>query len=179
MVGRLTILTLLILLAGVGFEARPHGSSQPSPRPSAPSASDHNLAIIINRTNPLDDVSLAELRKIFRGERSHWKNGRRVTLVMMEQGHEERTAALRDLCEMSENEFNRHFLQRIFTGEVFVSPKTLATPVGVRKFVFNVPGAIGYVRPSDVDDSVKVLRVNGHLPDEKDYPIQIEPGKYE
>jgi len=61
----------------------------------------------------------------------------------------------------------------LFTGEVFVSPKTLASPVGVRKFVFNVPERLGYVRAADVDDTVKVIRVDGHLPDDKDYALRI------
>jgi hypothetical protein len=75
---------------------------------------------------------------------------------------------------MNETEFSRHFLQGLFTGEVFVSPKTLASPTGVRKFVFNVPGAIGYVRASDVDGTVKVIRVNGHAVDDPEYPLRIE-----
>jgi hypothetical protein len=45
--------------------------------------------------------------------------------------------------------------------------------VGVRKFVFNVPGAIGYLRPEDVDDSVKVVRIDGHLPSDAEYPLKI------
>ena len=86
----------------------------------------------------------------------------------------ERKAVLRDVCHMNETEFSRHFLQGLFTGEVFVSPKTLSTSVGVRKFVFNVPGAIGYLRASDVDGTVKVIKVNGHRPDEAEYPLRIE-----
>ena len=74
---------------------------------------------------------------------------------------------------MSESDFSRHFLQGLFTGELFVSPKTLANPVGVRKFVFNVPGAIGYVRASDVDATVKKRSVDGHLPEDKDYALRI------
>ncbi len=81
---------------------------------------------------------------------------------------------LRDVCRMNETEFSRHFLQGLFTGEVFVSPKTLSTPVGVRKFVFNVPGAIGYLRASDVDGTVKVIKVNGHRVEDPDYPLRIE-----
>jgi len=61
---------------------------------------------------------------------------------------------LRDICQMNETDFII-IPARLFTGEVLVSPKTLATPVGVRKFVFNVPGAIGYLRVSDLDPSVK------------------------
>ena len=131
-------------------------------------------AIIVNQSNPIDDLSLKELRTVFLGERSHWPNGRRITLVMMDQGLVERNAALRDVCHMSETEFGRHFLQGLFTGEVFVSPKTLSTPTGVRKFVFNVPGAIGYVRASDVDETVKVIRINGHRVDDPEYPLRLE-----
>lgn len=132
------------------------------------------LAIIVNQANPTDDLSFAELRHIFLGEKSHWPNGRRITLVMMEPGQPERKAILHDVYMMSETDFNNHFLQGLFTGEVFVSPKTLATPVGVRKFIFNVPGAIGYVRASDTDDTIKVIRIDGRLPDDKDYSLRIQ-----
>jgi ABC-type phosphate transport system substrate-binding protein len=133
-----------------------------------------SLAIIVNRENSVDNLSMAELRTIFLGERGHWPNGRRITLVMMETGQPERDTLVRDVCRLSESDLRRRFLQGLLTGEVLVSPKTLATPVGVRKFVFNVPGAVGYLRPEDVDESVKVIRIDGHLPSEADYPLKIE-----
>jgi len=132
------------------------------------------LAIVVNRENPVESLSMAELRTVFLGERSHWPNGRRITLVMMEPGQPERDTVLRDVCRMSESDLRRRYLQGLLTGEVLVSPKTLANPIGVRKFVFNVPGAIGYLRPEDVDDSVKVIRIDGHLPGDAEYPLKIE-----
>ena len=142
--------------------------------PQAEANGDQDLAIIVNQSNPVDNLSQQELRTVFLGERSHWPNGRRITLVMMEPGFAERKAVLHEIYHMNESDFSRHFMQGLFTGEVFVSPKTLASPVGVRKFVFNVPGAIGYVRASDVDDTVKVIRIDGHLPDDKDYSLRIQ-----
>jgi phosphate transport system substrate-binding protein len=132
------------------------------------------LAIVVNRENPVENLSMAELRTVFLGERSHWPNGRRITLVMMEPGQPERDTMLRDVCRMSEPDLRRRYLQGLLTGEVLVSPKTLANPLGVRKFVFNVPGAIGYLRPEDIDDSVKVIRIDGHLPGDAEYPLKIE-----
>jgi len=132
------------------------------------------LAIVVNRDNPVENLSMAEVRTIFLGERSHWPNGRRITLVMMEPGQPERNAVLQDVCRMSESDLRRKYLQGLLTGEVLVSPKTLASPVGVRKFVFNVPGAIRYLRPEDVDDSVKVIRIDGHLPGDLEYPLKIK-----
>lgn len=166
----LTILTTAVLLLEVSPTAAKGGTS---PTAQA-SVADQNLAIIVNQSNTIDDITLKELRTVFLGERSHWPNGRRITLVMMDPGEPERKAVLRDICRMSETEFSRHFLQGLFTGEVFVSPKTLASPTGVRKFVFNVPGAIGYVRAADVDGTVKVIRVNGHTVDDPEYPLRIE-----
>ena len=170
LLGILTIVATAVLL----LEISPGGAVPMSP--GTPAVVDDTLAIIVNQTNPIDNLSLRELRTVFLGERSHWPNGRRITLVMMDPGLSERKAVLRDVCRMSETEFSRHFLQGLFTGEVFVSPKTLSTAVGVRKFVFNVPGAIGYLRTSDVDSSVKVIKVNGHRPDDADYPLRIELG---
>ena len=141
----------------------------------AAAVSDESLAVIVNQANTIEDLSLNELRTVFLGERSHWPNGRRITLVMMDPGLVERKAVLRDICHMSETEFSRHFLRGLFTGEVFVSPKTLSTPVGVRKFVFNVPGAIGYVKASDVDGTIKVIKINGRGLDDPEYPLRIEP----
>jgi ABC-type phosphate transport system substrate-binding protein len=140
-------------------------------------AAEQALAIIVNQSNPVENFSLDELRKIFLGERSHWPNGRRITLVMLDTTQPERKVVLRDIYGMSEKDFNSHFIQGVFTGAVFVSPKTLATAADVRKFVFNVPGAIGYVRASEVDSSVKVLRVDGHLPEDKDYRFRLSSRK--
>ncbi len=168
LLGVLTIVAAAVLLLEVSAGSAAGGAPAPLAVP------DDTIAIIVNQSNTIDDLSLKELRTVFLGERSHWPNGRRITLVMMDPGLSERKAVLRDVCHMNETEFSRHFLQGLFTGEVFVSPKTLSTSVGVRKFVFNVPGAIGYLRASDVDGSVKVIKVNGHRPEEADYPLRIE-----
>ena len=148
-------------------------ASAGAPTPDEANPPEQNLAIIVNTSNTVEGLSMPELRKVFLGERRHWPNGRRITLVMMEPGQLERKTLIREVCQMNENDFSHHFLHGLFTGEVFVSPKTLASPIGVRKFVFNVPGAIGYVRANEVDSSVKVVRVDGRLPDDREYALRI------
>ncbi len=132
------------------------------------------LVIVVNRANPVDDLSFTELRTIFLGGRSHWTDGRRITLVMRGPGDPERKAILRDVCGMDEDQLKTHFLRGLFTGEILLSPKILATPAGVKKFVFNVPGAIGYLRLSDVDASVKTVRIDNHLPGDKGYRLHAQ-----
>jgi ABC-type phosphate transport system substrate-binding protein len=169
------LLNILFLLM-IGLTTRGITPCVAAPPPPG-GAAEQALAIIVNQSNPVENFSLDELRKIFLGERSHWPNGRRITLVMLDTTQPERKVVLRDIYGMSEKDFNNHFIQGVFTGAVFVSPKTLANPADVRKFVFNVPGAIGYVRASDVDSSVKVLRVDGRLPEDKDYRFRLTAHK--
>jgi ABC-type phosphate transport system substrate-binding protein len=166
----------ILASAALSITALRNGSARtPGFLPPVQAASEQNLAVIVNLSNPVENLSMAELRKIFLGERTHWPSGRRITLVMMEPGQPERAVVLRDICQMNESDFNNHFLHGLFTGEVLVSPKTLATPVGVRKFVFNVPGAIGYLRATDVDASIKVVRVDERAPEDKGYKLHVPP----
>src|ERR1700748_1239618 len=37
--------------------------------------SDQSVAIIVNPSNPVENCSFEDLRKIFMGEKSHWPNG--------------------------------------------------------------------------------------------------------
>lgn len=132
------------------------------------------LAIVVNRSNPIGNLSFGELRKMFLGERSHWPNGHRIAVVMLNYGQPERQTVLRLVYRTDEDGYQDHVLRRMFRGDVFVAPKTLASPEILRKFVFNAPGAIGYLRASDVDDSVKVVRIDGLLPEEENYRLPID-----
>lgn len=161
----------IVSIAALSLASAPSPGRLPEPQIAA----EQNLAIVVNLSNSVDNLSMAELRKVFLGERNHWPNGRRITLVMMESGQPERAVVLRDIYQMNETDFNNHFLHGVFTGELLVSPKILATPVGVRKFIFNVPGAIGYLRASDLDSSVKAVRIDERGPDDKGYKLHVPP----
>ncbi|HEV7993242.1 MAG TPA: hypothetical protein VGP25_15570 [Gemmatimonadaceae bacterium] len=157
-------LRLTLFVFGAALFAAPSVARAQAPEP---------LAIVVNKSNPMNEVSLADLRKIYRGQRGRWTNGKRVTIVMRDPGAPERDAILRSLYGLDEDAYRRGFLQAIFTGEASDAPKMLATPNGVLRFVFNVPGAIGYVRASEVDASVKTLRVDGRLPGDRGYGLEV------
>jgi len=99
---------------------------------------------------------------------------RRFKLVgMLEPGNSERQAVLAQIYKIGEKDFNNYFLHAMFTGEVHAAPKALPSSPEVLKFVLNVPGAIGYVKTPEVNDSVKVVRVESRLPSEKEYPLHL------
>ena len=133
-----------------------------------------SIGIVVNRSNPVDNVSFAELQKIFLGGQSHWSNGRRISVVMLQPGKQDRQAVLAQIYKMDEKDFDKHFSQATGSGDVH-PPKILASSSEVLKYVYNVPGAIGYVRVTEADDSVKMLHVDSRFPGEKDYSIRLHP----
>ncbi|HEX8723362.1 MAG TPA: hypothetical protein VF736_22280 [Pyrinomonadaceae bacterium] len=131
------------------------------------------IAVIVNKSNPVDDLPLAELREYFLAERGHWPNGGgKVRVVMLGQGAPAREAALRLIYNMNEKAYVSYFLGKKFRGETPDEPRQQTSAADVIKFVSFVPGAIGYVRPEEVDASVKVLRVDGLAPGDPGYKLK-------
>ncbi len=166
---------LISLLVAMALAIMPQSEAALEPSFVGPSTEStlEALVVVVNHSNELNNLSFSDLRSIFLGRRSRWADGRRITLVMREPGDPGRRVALREIFGMSEDQLKAHFIRGLYTSEILTSPKTLATPSGVRKFIFNVPGAIGYLRLSDVDASVKAIRVDGLLPEERGYKFHV------
>jgi len=134
----------------------------------------NQLAVIVNKTSSLDDVTTAVLQKYFKADKSKTPDGTKIVIVMQDVGNPDRDAALRTIYKMSEAEYNDFFVGQTFTGAVAAAPKALPSSAAVKQFVAATPGAIGYVRASDADDSVKVLKVDGKSPGDAGYSLPIK-----
>jgi hypothetical protein len=130
------------------------------------------ITIVVHRSNPVDSVSFAELRRIFLLERQTWPHGRRITVVLREPRQPERIEALALIAGMSEAEFERHVLFQTFRGNVGWGPRAIRTADAMLRFVFNAPGAIGHVYASEFDGSVKALRIDGLSHDDPRYRLR-------
>jgi len=172
----LSLLPPIMLLAGTLGATVNGDSHRPTPVPSGgsfPTArAVEALAIVVNKSNSVDNLSFAELRNVFLGERSQWPNGQRITIVMRDPAPE-RDVVLRQIFKMTEPDFSRYLLRSSFTGRVASPPRQLSSAAGVRRFIFNVPGAIGYIKSSEIDDTIKVVRIDGFGPGDSNYKLRI------
>lgn len=156
---------LALLLASASWLVRvPPASAQTPPAPA--------LAIIVHRSNPLDEVTFSELRRIFMLDTQTWPRGRKITVVLREKGQPERAEAIRIICGLSESEYDRHVLFQTFRGSVSIGPRSIQSTALMLRFVNSAPGAIGYVASDQVDASVKVLRIDGLLPGDARYALR-------
>lgn len=131
-----------------------------------------SLALIVHPSNPVDNLTRAELRRIVMLERQTWPHGRKITVILREKGQPERSEAIRLICEMSETDYDRHILFQTFRGTIAQGPRSIRSASAMLRFVFNAPGAIGHVRSDEVDASVKVLRIDGFSAGDPRYPLR-------
>lgn len=130
------------------------------------------IAVIVNEQVPVEDLSLAELRRIFRGERYTWSKGLAITLLMPPQGSPERKVLLQKIYKQrSEAQYQRHWINKLFEDGAQVAPKMTGSPEMSASLAREIPGAIALVPADRIPDGVKVLRIDGKRPGEKGYPL--------
>lgn len=159
------LLLLVLLLSAAAFAATAPLVAQQAP-PGPP------LAIIVHRSNPVDNLTFGELRRIFMLDTQTWPHGRKITVVLRDHGQPERADAIRVVCGLSESDYEKHILFRTFQGNVNIGPRAIQSVAGMLNFVYSAPGAIGYVNADEVDGAVKLLRIDGTLPDDPRYPLR-------
>lgn len=134
------------------------------------------IVVIVNSSNPADNLSVAELKKLFLSERSRWDTGKAVAPVMLGPGAPERTAFLKQVCGMSDADFSKYFVQAAFTGKDATAPKEVSSARDVKSVVAGSPGAIGFVRASEFsagDGGIKAVKVGGAGASDAEYKIKM------
>ena len=139
---------------------------------SAQLAHDGDVAVVVNDETPVTDLSLAEVRKVFLGERQYWNAKLPVVLLIRAPVARERDVVLRVIYQMTEVQFKQYWVAKIFRAEVTAPPKIVYSNDLQYELVSAIPGAIAIVDSRNVRPGVKVLRVDGRLPGDKDYPLR-------
>jgi phosphate transport system substrate-binding protein len=131
-----------------------------------------DLAVIVNKSNPVDNLTKAQLKKLVLGEQGSWPGGKKVSVVLRSPGQPERAIVLRSICGMSEDDFNQHLMKANFGGETGAAPKSLGSAAAVRQLVMSIPGAIGFIRMSEVNDTVRAITVDSVAAGQPGYKVK-------
>lgn len=146
------LIALLILIAGLASAAP--------------------VAIIVSNDVPVDDLSFAEVRKVFLGERQFWNPKLRVVLLMRAPVAPERDVVLRSIYQMSEAQFRQYWISKVFRADVSAGPKIVYSTEMANDLVTAIPGAIAFVDAAQIPKGLKVLKIDGKLPGDKSYPLR-------
>ena len=116
------------------------------------------FVVIVNNANPVASLSMTELRRIFMKQSRMWPNGEPMVPVDWDSTHYLRAVFSKDVLSRSVREMQEYWVQQSMT-QGLTPPSTQRSARAVLRFVASVPGAISYVPPSEVDETVRVMPV--------------------
>jgi len=106
------------------------------------------------------------------GERQYWNSKLPVVLLIRAPAARERDVVLRVIYQMSEAQFKQYWVAKIFRAEAAAPPRIVYSNDMQYELLTALHGSIAFVDSRNIRAGVKVVRVDGHLPGEKDYPLR-------
>jgi len=138
---------------------------------SASVAQAASIAVVVHPSVEVDDLTFAEFRKIVLGDRQFWPGGKRITLIVRAPVADERTILLERVYKMSEAQYRQHWVAKVFRAEIASGPRVVLSNEEAVDLVGVIDGAIAIVGSEDVPEGLKVLKIDGLLPGEENYPL--------
>ena len=130
------------------------------------------VAIVVHPDVDVDNLSLDQLRSIFLAERQHWDDRSRITLLVRAAIAPERDLVLSQIYSMSEDQYRRYWIGKMFRSEVALGPKIVFSTDMLRDLVTVIPGSIGFMPVSQVGPGLKVITIDGMMPGDEGYPLE-------
>jgi hypothetical protein len=135
-------------------------------------AAGDDVAIVVRPDVPVDNLSFADLRRLMRGERQFWTSNLRVTLLVRAPVARERDIVLGKIYEMSEAQFKQYWIAKVFRAEAASGPRIVYSSEAAAELAATIPGAVAFVLAGEAPKGLKVLKIDGHAPGEKGYPLR-------
>jgi hypothetical protein len=131
-----------------------------------------DIAVVVNASNPVNDVSLSELRNMLMGDRRFWRGNVRVKLILREPGTRDRDAVLGLLLKLDNKMFAAHWRAKVFRGEASEEPPCVPSASQIESFLLQNPGGITFMTAKITTPQLKVLRLDGKLPGDPGYALK-------
>lgn len=116
------------------------------------------LTVIAAEKGPPDEMRMAELKSVLKGERQRWSDGTRVFIALFNPNTEPGSKTSQRIFNMTVDQMKKYWLALVFQGRGD-SPVFFKTKEEVEAYVSSTPGAVGVVpQPTSV---AKVISIDG------------------
>lgn len=147
----------------VGF---PAGSAQAEPP---------RLAIVVGEHSPLTQLTRFELKKLYLGADVTDPSGARIVPFHQAASSPDRVAFEEKVLGMSPDEAASYWIDRKIRGQSG-APKAVGSPELVQRVVSKVEHSLAYVRLDQLRPEVRPIAIDGKLPKDPAYPLQVDRG---
>lgn len=127
------------------------------------------LAVVVSSGSKLSDISMAELTSLCKGVRKAWPDGKGFSLVIKDPESPEMRSTAQTLFGVEPAEV-KSIIAKL--NETHMVVYVVETDDQLLHAVESTPGAVGIVDVYSINNSVKVLRIDGKLPFDVGYALR-------
>lgn len=128
-----------------------------------------DIALISNKANHMESMTMAELVKICKGQVAHWPDGKDVSLVTRDPASPEMRIVLEKIYASSKDDVATLIATANHNRANHPAIVVVDSDEAVVKKVESTPGAVGLVDVYAITGGVTVVKVGGKLPLEPGY----------
>ena len=131
-----------------------------------------DIAIIVNKSNAISEITSRDLRRIYLSDKKKWDNGKNIMTLTLSASTKEREVFQSKVLGFTVSELKKYFNDQQIKGKTVKPAKVQKSTKAVEILVSKIPMAIGYLFSDEVKNkNIKILKVDGKLPGESGYPI--------
>lgn len=117
-----------------------------------------DLVVVTSANSPIAGLTRNQVRNIFLGRTATLPDGQTATPIDQPETSPLRNTFYLEVTNRTASEAKAYWARLAFTGRG-MPPLEAENSDDVKKKLNSIPGAIGYINKSELDDSVKVLLV--------------------
>jgi ABC-type phosphate transport system substrate-binding protein len=134
-------------------------------------AAARDLAVVSNKNNTVQELTLPELAKVCKGQTTRWPDGKPVTFVMMAPSSPEMKTITQRVYEAAPSDIENLIVTANHERKNHPAVVVVNSPEAVVQRVESTPGAIGVVDVYSITSGVTVLKIAGKLPLQPGYAL--------
>lgn len=127
------------------------------------------IAVVVHPLNPVTDISMAKLQRIYLGRKTTFDDGHSIVLMEYKPLQEQ---FYQVLLNRSASKMRKLWMKKVFAGDYATPPVIFDKISEAVKFLSDNSGSIFFLPPEAVSDSMKVIRVSGLQPEDDNYPLK-------
>ena len=129
------------------------------------------IAVIVNPGNAVENITIADLGKMYSGDKSSWPGGGKIVLVDQKSNKELSDRFYQAVLSKTTGKVRQIWIKKMLQGEMS-TPEAKESDESMVSFVAQTAGAVGFVEAGSVTEAVKVVSVEGESLDSDGYPLK-------
>jgi len=153
--------------------ALPLLAALPSVERSARAAERVTLAVFVAKDSSVQNLKMSELRRIFTNADDSGFSGTRSIPFNHTARSSDRVGFDQTVLRMNPEEVSRFWIDRKIRG-LPGPPRAVDSLSQLLRLVTHTNAGMGYARPNQITNDVRVIRIDGKLPSESGYPLRFD-----